>query len=156
MRKHFKNYRRFYTILGMLIIILLVYFFLPRTFKVSDEENVMIDISKEIEGSRHFYELNAQEVSDFVKTLEKSRFYRGVSRPEHTFADKSINVMVVGGLGPLITIYYNTDKTYVYANISTGPFLNVYHRISNQEDIVKFVEDIVNTKTEEFVQVPTQ
>ena len=146
MRKHFKNYRKFYTIIGILIVIVIGYFFWPQTFNVSDEENVMISINRIIEGQYDDYELNTQEVSDFVQILEKSKFYRGVSRPEHMFAGKSLDIRVIGGLGPLITIYYDTDKTYVFANISTGPFLNVYYRISNKEEIRKYVENIVNTK----------
>jgi hypothetical protein len=69
MRKHFKNYRRFYTIIGILIIIVIGYFFWPQTFNVSDEENVMISINRVIEGKYLDYELNTQEVSDFVQLL---------------------------------------------------------------------------------------
>ncbi len=156
MRKHFKNYRKAYTVLGILIIILLGYFFYPLTFKVMKGDQVYIHISKEIEGKSYTYDLNDQEISDFVNILEKSKFYRGVSKPEHMFAGKSLDIRVIGGLGPLITIYYDTDKTYIFANISTGPFYNVYYRISNKADIRKFTENLVNSKSKEFIQVPIQ
>ena len=71
------------------------------------------------------------------------------------FADKSIHVTVQGGLSPIITIYYDNDKVYVWASISNQMVLNVYYRISNKEEIKNYIENIVHTKKSEFVKVPT-
>jgi hypothetical protein len=45
--------------------------------------------------------------------LEKSKFYRGTSSPERMFGDNYVTSLVCGGISPNITIYYDTDKTYV-------------------------------------------
>jgi hypothetical protein len=156
MQQHLKTYRKVYSVLVILIILLLSYFFWTKTFKVSDEEKIHVHIDKQINGISCNYEFNQQEVRDFVKILEKAKFRRGVSRPDRMFADKSIHVIVQGNLGPIITIYYDDDKTYVFANISTPHFLNVYYRISNKKEIREFIEKIVVIKSDEFVKAPIQ
>ena len=100
------------------------------------------------------YVLNEQEIGDFVKILKKSKFCHGVSRPDRMFAYNSIHITVQGGLSPLITIYYDTDK-YIFANISTRIFLNIYYRINNKEEIKNYIEHIVNTKNAEFEKIPS-
>lgn len=156
MLKYLKNYRKIYTILGIIIVILSVYFFWPKTFKVNSEDHLIIQIDKEINHVGCSYELNEQEINNFVKILEKSKFRHGVSKPERMFSDRSTHIIVNGGGGsPIITTYYDTDKTYVFANISEGIFLNMYHRISNKDEIRKFVENIVNTKISEFGKIPS-
>jgi hypothetical protein len=153
MLKNLKNNKIIYITL-VIVIIILGYFFWPRTFKVSNRDKISISIEKDIEDTGYYYVFNEQEINDFVKILKKSRFCHGVSRPDRMFAGKSIYVRVIGGLSPGITIYYDDDKTYVFANISDGIFLNVYYRISNKDDIKSYIENIVNTKKAEFEKVP--
>jgi len=148
--KHLKDYKKLYIAIGVIILILLVYFFWPLSFKASNKEQISIQIVKVINGTRNYYELNEQEVSDFVKILEKSKFYRGTSSPERMFGDKNVTALVCGGISPNITIYYDTDKTYVFATISTSIFKNMDYRISNKEEIKDYIEHIVNTKISEF------
>lgn len=155
MLKHLKLYKKLYVTILILLLILIGYFFWPKTFKISNKEQVYIQINKEIEGTNYYYVLNEQELRNFIKTLKKSKFYHGVSRPERMFADKSIHVTVQGGLSPIITIYYDNDKVYVWASISNQMVLNVYYRISNKEEIKNYIENIVHTKKSEFVKVPT-
>ena len=154
MLRHLKNYRKFYALLSIIVIILTAYFFWPTTFKVSSEDHLIIQISKDINHVNCSYELNEQEVSEFVKILEKARFCHGVSKPDRMFSEKVVDVKVSGSdLSPDIRIYYDTDKTYVLANISKGVFRNMYYRISKKHEIRKFVENIVNTKISEFKKI---
>jgi hypothetical protein len=70
------------------------------------------------------------------------------------FDDKVIFVTAGGSLGPIhITIYYDTDRTYVFANISNRIIRNHYYRISNKDEIRSYIENIVNTKAFEFEKV---
>jgi hypothetical protein len=131
----------------------LSYFFWPQSFKISNKDQVYIQIDKQIEGIDHNYVLNEQEVKELVNILEKSKICRGVSRPDQMFAGKSIRVIVDGGLSTIITIYYDANKTYIFANNFTGIFFNVYYRISNKEDIKNYIEDVVNTRIDEFKKV---
>jgi hypothetical protein len=141
-----RNTKKVCLTLVIIIIIILCYYFLPRTFKVSNGNKISAIVEKDIDGLPHNYSLNEQEVHDLTKILEKSKFRHGVSRPNLTFADKSISVIVNGGgLNPIIKIYYDDDKVFVYANIS-----NRFYRISNKEEIKNYIENIVNTNTTEF------
>lgn len=71
------------------------------------------------------------------------------------FAGKSTYIFVNGGgLSPIITIYYDTDKTYVFANISNRVFLNGYYRISNNEEIRDYIENLINAQFYRFEKVP--
>lgn len=156
MIKHLKNHGKLYIGIAAVLIAVFIYFFLPRTFKLSDEEKIYIQIDKEIDGISHYYVLNEQETDELTAIFKKSRFYRGVSKPDNMFSDKSVHVIVQGNLSPIIRIYYDTEKTYVFANISTGMFLNIHHRISNSKEIKNFVETILNTKTNEFTKTPVK
>ncbi len=154
MFKCLKNYKKLYIVIGVIILILLVYFFWPLSFKANNMEQISITIVKVINGTRDYYELNEQEVSDFAKILEKSKFYRGTTTPERMFRDKCVTALVCGGISPNITIYYDTDKTYVFATISTSIFKNMDYRISNKDEINDYIEQTVNTEISEFKEFP--
>ncbi len=155
MVKHLKIYKKLYLPILILLVIILGYFFWPQRFKISSKKQVYIQINKEIEGTDYHYALNEQEISNFIEILKKAKFYHGVSRPDHIFAGKSTSVIVQGGLSPIITIYYENDKVYVWAKISNRIILNSYYRISNKEEIKNLIENIVLTKKSEFVKIPT-
>jgi hypothetical protein len=151
-----KNKKKIYIALVFLIIMILFgYFFWPKIYKVNYEDIVFLSINTTIEGIPHYYDLNEQEISDFVKILEKTKFYHGVSKPDRMFGDKYFKVRVTGCLFPTISIYYDTDKTYVFAKTSGKFFSNVYYRISNKNEIKNYIEKIINTKITEFKKVPS-
>lgn len=150
-----KKTKLIYIALVFLIIILLVYFFWPHSLKVGNEEQITIEINNDQDNGKCLYDLNKQEVGDFVKLLKKSRFYHGVSKPDRFFSDKIIYVRVVGYRNTLISIYYDTNKTFVFADMSGKTILSPYYRISNKDEIRKFIEDIVNTKNAEFKPIST-
>jgi hypothetical protein len=119
---------------------LLGHFILPRTIKIYKEEDTFVYLSKYIEGEIYSYELNKQEISDFIKILSKSKLRRGVFRPERLVADKAIDISVGGGI-PHIVISYDEENTYIFATID-----NKFYRISNKDDIKYFIDGIVNLK----------
>jgi len=134
-----------------LIIIILGYFYWPQTFKNINEDQASISISKDIDGKTCYYDFSDQEVKDFIKILEKSKFCHGVSWPDRTFADKSVSVSMICDLGSIrISIYYDTDKTYTSALLPTEIILNNRYRISNKDEISNYIENIINTKNAEF------
>lgn len=137
----------------VIIILFLGYFFWPIILKeINLDQNIIIH--KYTEGISYDYNLNEEEVSDLVKILKKSKFYHGVSRPDPMFSDKLIDFRVRGGGSPSISIYYDTNKTYVFANISNKIILNDYYRISNKDEIRNFIEKIIDKRMNEFVKVP--
>lgn len=156
MLKHLKNNLKRYIVIGILLIVLLGYFFMPQSFNVNGEEKVYIQIDKEIEGINCYYVLNEQEINSLVKILEKSKFYRGAAKPERMFSNKTIHVTIQGDLSPIITIYYDNQKTFVWSYISTGILFDGYYRISNSTEVRRFIENIVNGKITEFLKIPTQ
>lgn len=137
------------------IIVLLIYFFWPIPFKISKEDNNFIRIYKDIEGTHCYYDLNEQEINDFIKILEKSKFRHGVFRPDDMIGDKLISVNVHAGSNPMIEIYYNNNRVYVYAIIPNFLNLNNYYRISNKDEIRSYIEKIINSKTSEFEKPPS-
>ncbi len=149
-----KKSKKVYVVL-VIIILFLGYFFWPKTFKESNPDQVSINITKYTEGISYDYHLNKHEVNDFAKILEKSKFYHGVSRPDRMFGDKLIGISVIGGGGSFfIEIYNDTNKTYVFANISNKIILNDYYRISNKDEIRTYIENIIDTRTAEFEKTP--
>lgn len=70
--------------------------------------------------------------------------------------DKLIDLRVIGGGNPSISIYYDTNKTYVFANISNKRKLNHYYRISNKDEIRIYIEKIIDTRNNEFKKVPSK
>lgn len=147
----FKNTKRIYVTLILVIILVVTYFFWPRTIKISNEDQIFATISKDMSD----YELNKQELSDLIKIIKKSKFRHGVSRPDRMFADRSTNLSIGGGMEHInLQFYYDTDKTYIYASMSDGMFLNVYYRISNKDEIKKYIENIVSSKENEFKEFP--
>lgn len=157
MLKYLKSKRQIYIGIGIILIVLIICFFIPHTFHTNNEKGILIQIQKGIDGILYSYKLNEQEVADFVAILEKSKFYRGVSEPEMRFSDKSVDIIIngSGSINPIIEIYYDTDRTYISANISKGIFLNVRYRISNATQVKEFIENIVNVKTNEFEIIPS-
>jgi hypothetical protein len=149
-----KKTKKIYSVLVPFIIIVMLfsYYFWPLSFKLGDKDQISFEIYKDIDNRKCTYDLDKQEVSDFVRLLKKFRLYHGVSRPDVTISDKIIDVRVVGGLSPIISIYYDTNKTYVYAKIPSN--IKPYYRISNKNEIRSFIENIVDTKNAEFKPKP--
>lgn len=147
-----KKYKIVYACLIIIAIVFLVYFFWPTTYRSSNLDQDII-LHKYTDGIAYDYQLNVQEINDLVGILEKSKFYHGVLRPDSMSSDRLIDFRVPGKVSPIISIYYDTNKTYVFANISDKIKLNDYYRISNKDEIRKFIENIVNTKAAEFKQV---
>lgn len=139
-----------------LLVLILCYFFWPKTIKFNIDE-MDISINKGTEGVTKIYDLNEQEVHDLVNILKKSRFYNGVSKPDKLYNDNLIVVIVRGGEEGVfsIYIYYDTNKTYVYASISNYFTLNDKYRISNKDDIRIFIENIINNPDKYFAPIPS-
>lgn len=151
----YKNSKKVYVVL-VLIILFLGYFFWPLTLEENNTSQVSSIINKYTEGIAYNYNLNEEEVSGLVKILEKSKFYQGIFRPDSMIGDKLIDLRVIGRGSPSISIYYDTNKTYVFANISNKRILNHYYRISNKDEIRIYIENIINTRTTEFEEVPVE
>lgn len=143
-----KKSKKFYIVLVILIVVF-GYFFWPVTYKVSCLDYDIV-IHKSKDGVSYDYHLNDQEASDLIKILKKSKFYHGVFRPDRMFGDKLINFRVPGNVSPSISIYYDTNKTYIFANISNRFILNDYYRISNKDDIRSYIENIIDSRASEF------
>lgn len=146
-----KKYKAIY--IGFIVLILtLGYFFWPITFK---ENNLNQDIilHKYNEGILYDYNLNEQEIVELHNLIKKSKFYHGVFRPDSMFSDKLIDFRVPGKTSPIISIYYDVNKTYVFANISNKLKLNDYYRISNKNEIKNYIENIINIRATEFEKI---
>jgi hypothetical protein len=153
----FKKSKKVYIVLIIMLVItilILGYFIFPKTFKTINLDQTSIIIIKYTEDISYNYHLNEEEVSDFVKILEKSKFYHGVFKPDSMYGDKLIDLRMIGGGNLSISIYYDTNKTYVFANISNKIILNDYYRISNKEEIRNFIENIIITRAYEFEKEP--
>lgn len=147
-----KKFKALYIALTVVIILILGYFFWPLTFKESNLNQDII-IHKYSEGIPYDYQLNEQEVSELIKLVKEAKFYHGVSRPDSMFSDKLVDFRVPGNISPIISIYYDDDKSYVFANISNNFIFNGYYRISNKDKIKNYIENIIDTRTTEFEKV---
>lgn len=134
------------------ILILLWYFLWPTTFKGDNNKDIIVDIGRE--GISYIYKLDKEESNGIINILDKSRFYRGVFRPGPMFNDKFAHVSANGDGNLGITIYYDTNKTYVYGDF-TNKLLNVYYRINNKDEIRVFIEHIINDRATEFYTIPS-
>lgn len=146
-----KKLKKGHIVIILLLVMLLCYFFWPRTFHTRAENEVHAYLDKAMGNGISNYELNEQEVNGLVKILEKSKFRHGVSIPDHMFADKYVGMSINGGDPSIdIEIYYDTDKTYVFSMLTPGWPMNGHYRISNKDEIRKYLENLIDTKTAEF------
>ncbi|MDF2844286.1 MAG: hypothetical protein K0R00_2712 [Herbinix sp.] len=142
--------KKIYGVLVFLIIILLLwYFFWPQSFQVGGENQISFKIYKDADNRKYTYILNKQEANDFAKLLDKSKLYHGVTIPKRIKSNKILYVRLEGGLSTIISIYYDTNKTYVFAQIPSK--ISPNYRISNEEEIKQFIEKIVDAKNAEFM-----
>lgn len=148
-----KKSKMFYVVL-VILVLLTGYFFWPTTYKEGNSNQDII-IHKYWNGISYDYHLNNEEASALIKILKKSKFYHGVFRPGRMVGDKLIDFRIPGSVSPIIMIYYDTNKTYVFANISNKLILNDYYRISNKNDIRFFIENIIDAKATEFENIST-